>query len=229
MSEIISFDTFDQVTIKGDWSPAPTTLGVVLLLHSMPMDRKSWAPFQQVLAKHSIGSLAIDLRGHGESIKVKDGENLDYQKFTDAQHQLCLNDVQAAIDWIVAKKYPKDRIFVVGASFGANLALWMLEEQPLLAGAVLLSPGNYRGLDAVEIADSITSRQVVWAAGSDTDDPEAYETARLVVERVASMRKVFQPYKNAGHGVHLFKSDPRLMENLASWLQETLQLPAYNA
>ncbi|MFA6447435.1 MAG: alpha/beta hydrolase [Patescibacteria group bacterium] len=224
MPEAISFKTFDGVKIVGDWYPSATTIGVAILLHMMPLDRKSWAPFQQVLAKYSIASLAIDLRGHGESV-VMDGTDtkLDYKKFTDDQHVQYINDVSAALDWLVNKSYAKDRIMLVGASIGANIAMAMLEDEPALAGAVLLSPGNYRGIDAVELAQYVKTRQAIWTAGSDSDDTEAYEAAKAIVDTCAASRKQFVAYKNAGHGIHLFKSDPKLMDNLAAWMKESLQ------
>jgi len=221
MPETITYKTLDNVFIKADWAPSPTTLGIVLLLHMMPTDRKSWAPFQQSLARHNLASLAIDLRGHGESVKTSEGAALDFKKFTDEEHQKYLYDVMGAIEWLKDKKYNTDQIMVAGASIGANIALWALQEEPALAGAVMLSPGNYRGIDAVEKADYIKAHHAIWAAGSDSDDPEAFETAQNIVEAAGADRKQFVPYKNAGHGIHLFTADPELMDNLATWIEES--------
>ncbi len=221
MPETISYKTLDNVIIKGDWSPSPTTIGVVILLHMMPSDRKSWSAFQQVLLKNRIASLAIDLRGHGESVKTEEGPRLDYKKFTDEDHHKYLYDVLGALDWLEAKKYSKDQIMMVGASIGANIAIWSLKDEPSLAGAVLLSPGNYRGIDPVEIAEYTKHHHAIWAAGSDSDDPEAYEIAEKIIETSGAARKQFVPYKNSGHGIHLFTADPDLMENLAVWIKES--------
>lgn len=223
MPESIIFPTPDGVSIAGDWYPSPKTFGVVVLLHMMTSSRKDWIPFQQELVKNNIASLAIDMRGHGESTKTKEGVVLDHKKFTDEQHQQYLVDASAAVRWLTNKKYEKSQIMVMGASIGANIALWMLEEEPALAGAVLLSPGNYRGIDAVAQAEYLKHHHALWAAGSDSDDTDAYETARKVVEESAAYRKSFIPYKNAGHGIHLFTSDPQLMSNLAKWISETFQ------
>jgi len=221
MPDTITYKTLDNVYIKGEWSPSPTTVGVAVLLHMMPADRKSWAAFQQVLQRHHIASLAIDLRGHGESTKTEEGVALDYKKFTDNDHKKYLFDVAGALDWLGDKKYTKDQIMIVGASIGANIAIWALEDEPALAGAVMLSPGNYRGIDAVEKAGYVKAHHAIWAAGSDSDDPEAYETAKRVVEEAGAERKQFTPYKNSGHGNHLFTSDPELMENLATWIEQS--------
>jgi alpha-beta hydrolase superfamily lysophospholipase len=225
MPETISFKTLDNVIIKGDWYPSPTTIGVVVLLHMMPSDRKSWSVFQQVLVKHKVASLAIDLRGHGESVMTEERVRLDYQKFTDEDHHKYLLDAIGALDWLEEKKYVKEQIMFAGASIGANIAIWMMQEEPSLAGAVLLSPGNYRGIDAAEKAEYTKHHQALWASGSDSDDPTAYETASQVIEVAAASRKQFVPYKNAGHGIHLFTADPDLMENLAVWIKESFSRP----
>jgi len=225
MPEKITYTTFDGVKIVGDWYPAPITSGVVVLMHTMPTTRKIMAPFAQVLAKHNVGSLAIDFRGHGESTQTDDGDILDYQKFNDSQHQQYLIDAIGAVDWLKSKNYSEGQIMMVGASIGANIAIWMLEQNPALAGAVMLSPGIYRGIDAVESATHAKFHQALWAAGSDSDDTEAYETAKELIEQADVNRKKFVPYKNAGHGIHLFTSDPKLMEDLAAWIQETFQMP----
>lgn len=225
MPERVSFKTFDGVNIAAEWYPVPTTIGVAILLHMLPMDRRSWVPFQQVLAKNGIASLALDMRGHGESVATEGGEKLDYKKFEDSQHQQTINDVQAAVGWLAGKKYPMDRIMVVGASLGANIALAALHEEPRLCGAALLSPGNHRGMSAVEDAPYVKVHHALWAAASDGDDPESYESARQLVEIAPAERKSFVPYKNAGHGIHLFTSDPKLMDNLATWMKDSFQLP----
>jgi alpha-beta hydrolase superfamily lysophospholipase len=225
MPERVSFQTFDGVKIVAEWYPVPTTIGVAILLHMMPMDRRSWMPFQQVLAKYGIASLALDMRGHGESLETETGQKLDYKKFEDIQHQQSLNDVQAALDWLHKKNYPLDRIMMAGASIGANLSLAMLEQEPGLCGAVLLSPGDYRGISSVDASLYVKTHHCLWAAASDGDDPEAFKAASEIVEKAAASRKTFVPYKNAGHGIHLFTSDPKLMDNLATWMRDSFQLP----
>ncbi|MBD3281406.1 alpha/beta hydrolase fold domain-containing protein [Candidatus Uhrbacteria bacterium] len=219
--ETINYTTLDNVRIVGNWSPSPTTIGVAILLHMMPLDRKSWSAFQEVLGRHNIASLAIDMRGHGESNKTVEGVSLDYKKFSDEEHHKYLYDVIGALNWLEEKGYAKSQIMMVGASIGANIAIWALEEEPILTGAVLMSPGDYRGINAAEKAEYTKAHHAIWAAGSDSDDPDAYEMAQEVVEKSASDRKKFVPYKNAGHGIHLFTADPELMENLATWMEES--------
>jgi len=190
----------------------------VLLLHMMTNNRHSWAPFAYVLNQQHIAALAIDLRGHGDSTKLKNNKRIDYHDFTDDIHLSSINDVTAALNWLNKKGYQNNEIIILGASFGSTLALETIEEHPDLKGLVLLSPGNYRGVNINHELLYIHPEHVLWAAGSDIDDPEAYESAKTIVLKASSERKKFVPYENAGHGIHLFTSDPHLMEDLASWL-----------
>ncbi|MEO5927521.1 MAG: alpha/beta fold hydrolase, partial [Patescibacteria group bacterium] len=163
MAERVSFKTLDEVTIVGDWVTAPTTIGAVILLHTLQLNRLSWAPFQVSLAKVGLASLAIDLRGHGESSQGPEGSNVDFKDFTDEDHETALYDVMGAFAWIQRRGIDPERITICGASIGANLAIQMLAEESRIRGAVLLSPGkDYHGLDATFDITSILPHQAVW-------------------------------------------------------------------
>ncbi len=223
MSERLT--TFDHVTLVGDWVPAPTTLGAVILLHMMPATRQSWAPFQRVLAERGLASLAIDLRGHGESTKA-DGVTLAYQKFTDQQHIQSLNDVRAAYEWIRAKKIEPARIALVGASIGANLALQFLAEEPQIIAAALLSPGiNYHGVTAADAAEKILPHQGVWMGASRGDDEESVAAVQQLEPLLAVEQQVTKIVDNHGHGTAMFDADPALMAEVADWLRERILTP----
>lgn len=223
MPERITFTTDDGVTIVGDWSPAPTILGAVLLLHMMPETRSSWAPFQRALAKRGLGSLAIDMRGHGESTATEDGDVVDYREFEDSDHQSSSLDAAAAIDWIRKRGVDLDRIAVGGASFGANLAIQVLTDYPRLPGALLLSPGeNYHGLSAFEDMENLHPEQALFIAAAE-DDQKSFADSKKLYADAPTERKQFVPYKNAGHGTNMFKIDPQLMEKAADWFAEIIK------
>jgi alpha-beta hydrolase superfamily lysophospholipase len=211
--------TFDHVTLVADWIPAPTTLGAVILLHMMPATRQSWAPFQRVLAERGLASLAIDLRGHGESTQA-DGGTLAYQKFTDAQHARSINDVRAAYEWIRAKGIEATRIGLAGASIGANLALQFLAEEPQIVGAILLSPGlQYHGVSTPDAAEKILPHQGVWMAASRGDDDESVNAIQQLAPLLAVEDHVTKIVDNHGHGTKMFEADPALMAEAADWMR----------
>lgn len=222
--ERVNFKTMDDVTIVGNWVTAPTTLGAVILLHTMPETRKSWLTFQNILAKRGLASLAIDLRGHGESLDGPGGFKIDYQRFTDGEHQSSLFDALAAVEWIKSRGHEIGRIAVVGASIGANLAVQLLREEPQLKGAGLLSAGkNYRGLNAVADVVEILPEQSLWITASETDDPDSFKDSQDILAAASSAQKEFVPAKDAGHGTKILENQPALAESLADWLKQLIQ------
>jgi alpha-beta hydrolase superfamily lysophospholipase len=224
MAERITFKTLDEVTIVGDWVTAPTTVGAVILLHTMQLNRSSWAAFQAVLAKAGLASLAIDLRGHGESIEGPEGASLDFRNFTDDAQGTTLYDVMGAYEWIARRGIDPERVMLAGASIGANLAIRMLAEEPRIRGAALLSPGkNYHGLNAVTDVESILPHQSLWMAASEGDDQEAFESTKEVYAKAPSELKTFEPLKNAGHGTNIFSARADLMTAACTFLKNIAQ------
>jgi fermentation-respiration switch protein FrsA (DUF1100 family) len=54
--------------VRGWWRPGERGAGVALLLHPLRKDRRSMLSRARMLAERGIGSLLVDLRGHGESV-----------------------------------------------------------------------------------------------------------------------------------------------------------------
>lgn len=203
--------------------PAPTTVGVVLLLHMMPANRKSWQGFQDRLVKEGLASLAIDLRGHGESVRGPEGRTLDFRSFADSEHRAALFDVIGGCEWLSHRGFTPAQTIVCGASIGANLALQMLLENPSLKGVALLSPGgDYHGLNAREDVRGVLPHQALWMAASEGDDQESFETSKILFEAASSKTKRFLPLKTAGHGTAMLQSHPDLMDGLSEWIKETI-------
>lgn len=217
MAERITFQTVDGVIIVGDWYPAPTVLGAVILLHAMPETRAVWRPLQQELAKASIASLAIDLRGHGESTQDTDGAVLDAAEFTDEEHQVTSLDVSAAVAWVRSRQLELGQIVLGGASIGANLALQELAEEPELAGAFLLSPSaDYHGVETINSLQQLSPQQALYVVSS-SEDVSSYADSQRIVDEAPVEQKLFVPYKNAGHGTELFMTDKTLVGKIAIW------------
>src|SRR5687768_1995494 len=137
----ISLFTEDGVTIIGSFRDVPDKKGCALLLHAMPANKESWAELQEKLTALGYASLAIDFRGHGESMTSASGGALVYQEFNDGQHQRKILDVKASVLWLKARGCDVSRLALVGASIGANLAIRYASENPGLPAVVALSPG----------------------------------------------------------------------------------------
>jgi dienelactone hydrolase len=224
MAQRIEIITDDDVRVIGSWVTAPTTVGAAVLLHMLPATKESWVPFQQALARRGIASLAIDLRGHGESNAMVNGTKIDYQKFTDEEHVSSISDVRAAYEWIRTRGIEPEQIAVIGASIGANLAMKYAAEEPRVPAIVLLSPGiNYHGVDAMDVVDEIAQHQGVWIVASSGDDDQSVKDTNELMKFLEVDHKTFKKLENAGHGTKVFEGDQALMGEVADWVRDRIQ------
>lgn len=219
MSERIILKTKDGVEIIGDYySAGKADAPALVLLHMMPADRNSYKTFAQKAKEAGFQSLAIDLRGHGESVNSEKGK-LDYKKFGDKEHQESVLDVEAAVEFFREKGVAAKKIYFVGASIGANLALWRLAGHPEFKKAVLLSPGlDYRGIETAPFAEKLKEEQAVFLVAAEGDFYSA-ESVRKLFD-IAKSKKEIKIYSGSEHGTDLFKKNPELMEDIIRFLEE---------
>ncbi|MDQ7814887.1 MAG: alpha/beta fold hydrolase [Patescibacteria group bacterium] len=222
MAEKINLKTYDDVRLVGDWQSAPTILGAMVLLHMMPETRLSWLSVQRACVKLSLASLAIDMRGHGDSVETSDGGKIDYRNFSSEEHQSTYGDVVSAVDWVRGRGIDRRRIILGGASYGANLALQFLASDPMLPGAVLLSPSlNYHGIETEDHVRNLTYNQSLFIASS-LEDKQSYDDSKKLFDMAACENKIFVPYKGAGHGTSMFAYDRELPEKIVAWAEALL-------
>jgi pimeloyl-ACP methyl ester carboxylesterase len=181
----------------------------------------------RALEEAGIASLAIDLRGHGESTHTADGRTLDYHQFTDADHQGSREDVRAALKFLVSKGARDEQMLLVGASIGANLAFDALAGSRALRGAVLLSPGlDYRGVKTDTLVQKIAPASALYLAASREDEYSfmtVRELARMIGERQPPLDLVVKELIEAKHGTAMFEREPAFMEEVAQWVAVRLQ------
>jgi len=215
--ERVTFTTSDNVTIVGDYYPGNSLRGA-LLLHMMPSDRTSWSSFATKLADRGYHVLAIDLRGHGES----EGGPAGYKDFSDEDHQQSIMDVDAAAAFLSEKGIALDQLTLVGASIGANLALWYAAERHDIPVLVLLSAGfNYKGIKAEEYVAGLGSNQRVFFASSEDDEGNAEMNQQLSDQALHRTRAQYIKYQEAGHGTDMFsKEEPDLAREILSWIEQ---------
>jgi len=211
--ESIQFQTEDDVTIVGNyWGGSEHA---VLLLHMMPATKESWEAFAEELHRKGFTVLAIDLRGHGESVE-QEGNILNYKDFTDAEHQESIADVEAAVAYL--QEQGAIDIDIVGASIGANLALWYQSEHPEVHKTILLSPGtNYRGIITEPFAEGLSEEQEVYFVAG-TLDGSAVDMAKQIQSKISGRTEV-KIYESSAHGTDLFAEDESLMDILIVWLE----------
>ncbi len=213
MNEQVSLTTADGINISGSYVPSPNPNNtVVFLIHQLRKDKSVWDNLVQKLASSGFSSLAIDLRGHGQS------GGGSWEDFSEEQFQSMLKDVEAGGRYL-REKYPTANLSLIGSSIGANLALNYAAKNNV-SSLILLSPGlNYKGITTEE-ASAGFSKPIFMAASSD-DPNESVDAARRISEIITTPETNLNivTYDDAGHGINMFTKHPELQDQIIEWLK----------
>lgn len=201
--EDVNLKTSDNVNIAATYYKSDSNEGIILL-HMLNKDKSSWSEFAKKLqTKYKV--LAIDLRGHGNS-------DLNWKSFSDKDFNNMLLDIDAANDFL--KMEGANKIAIIGASIGANLALNYGTENDV-STAILLSPGlEYRG---IKTEDAITKFNNPILIVTSKKDSYSYDSSNKLYP-LAVGKKELKIYEGERHGTDMLDND---LENLISnWLDE---------
>lgn len=118
----------------------PSSNGVfVLMLHDLGRSKEDFSPFIKKLKENGYGALAVDLRGHGQSVNL--GVQTEFQRTgSDNEFNKMVRDVTASVNFLNKKGITNDKIFIMGAGLGANVAAKALIFNTDIAGVLLLTP-----------------------------------------------------------------------------------------
>ena len=194
--------TADGVNIAYNLYGAKNPKGWLVLVHMMPATKESWQEFAKTAQQLGYESIAIDLRGHGQS----DGGPNDYQKFSDAEHQASINDLEGAWKFLESRGAKPEKTAVIGASIGANLAIQFLTQHLEVSSGAFLSPGDYRGLDSGALVKKLSPNQKVVFAASRKDGRAAGNNAAQNQEYynlAPAKNKRLILFDQLGHGTEL--------------------------
>jgi dienelactone hydrolase len=176
----------DGFALKGTLSlpAAKGKVPVVILAHSFRSDRSGWAPLADRLAARGIGTLALDLRGHGAST-MKDGVEVSVSgDFLTSAKAVGFDKIPAdlaqAAAWV--RKQPGvdgRRIGLAGSSFSAFMVLLAAPEVKPVAVLSLSPAGNAAlGTDARDqLKTAVLRGRASTLVMASTGDKEAFENA----------------------------------------------------
>lgn len=217
----VRFTTSDGVTIVGELAPAARPeAGAVILLHQLGSDRSEWAPLVERLhAAPSITTLAIDMRGHGESTTSSEGE-VEFHAFDRDAWARTQEDVLAAVAFLASDEsgVRPTRISAVGSSIGSTAVVAAAAREPRLASLAVISPGRaYHGFDALTPMLELGSRG--FFAIVSRDETEGVETAEAMARVTHTDAMVVD---GTVHGVALFSAEPTTLDRLVEFLRTDL-------
>lgn len=183
-AEEVRFETDDKlpITLVASYTAPAAKTGsrrapMAILLHMYDEDRSSFDPLVPALHATGFAVLAVDLRGHGESVEPASLKLADRADDRDARLFRDMGkDVEAAYRWMARRSdVDPGRFVLVGASVGGSVALEYAARDKSVDGVVILTPGmDYMGLDSRAAARKYGSRPILMLAAKeelgDADD-----------------------------------------------------------
>ncbi len=212
--------TTDRVRVHGTYVATPGAVGRgLILLHQMRHERSDWKAFAEQARAAGFHSLAIDLRGHGRSTQTADGRALSLASFRNADFAAMINDVEAAAKYLRERPdVDHARLYLVGASIGANLALAFAAAHPdVVKGVVLLSPGlDYRGVATEPAVSKYPGRMLLY---SSQGDEYSYQSVQRLAQLAGAARGMARYYSGDGHGTDLMLTHAEMSAAIVAWLK----------
>ncbi|MDZ4857635.1 MAG: alpha/beta fold hydrolase [Candidatus Hydrogenedentes bacterium] len=212
----VSFQTADGYTIHGTLYPVTDARPAGLIL--VPMlgaTRDTWQRFALRAQAQGYMSIAIDLRGHGESTN-RNGQESSYRAFTAKDWAGATADIAGAKRALLDAGANPEDLAIAGASIGANLALRYARDDAQLQAVVMLSPGlNYQGVATESSMREIGNRPVLLMTG--IDDAYSADTCRTL-KPLAQGHCEVREYDGAAHGTDLLDAHAMCGEQILLWL-----------
>jgi len=232
--EKVEFLTEDGIKIHALYVPAGANEGdrqplsdvpAVVLLHMYRSDKSSWKPIFAPFAQRGMALLAIDMRGHGESVVGPNGEDLrklalsrDPKLFRDMHL-----DAAAAVKWLTDRGHDEKRIGLLGASVGCSVAIDAAHRDPGLRVVGVLTPGTeYLGIPTMKHVQDWGDRALLLAS-SEEEAPRGAEPIQKYLSKQEGSRVTFWRFPQHGiHGTRMFGQVEGIETRLANWFAEHL-------
>ena len=199
------------------WAPKDSGAPVVILLHQRGRDKSSWGSVPAKLLAEGYSAIAIDLRGHGETVNAR-GQSVELEALTDADYAAMLNDIAAAHDFLRHQSsVDATHVAIFGASIGANLAIMYASGNRDVRAVVALSPGmNYKGLIPADFLKEYSTRPLYLIASM--GDQQSYKDAQQLEALATEAKPVHTRYfeKGTAHGTDMFAAQAGLDDTLIS-------------
>ena len=175
----------------------------VVLLHGHQRSGQDWSSLGPRLASSGFHVVAVDLRGHGQSQGPSDA----YSAMTE--------DVRAAVGWLT--QHGATQVQLVGAAFGANLALAAAADDSRVQGVVLLSPQlNAQGYKPSTVIGSYGPRPLLIVA---SEEDLLSARAAKYLDAKAQGPHTLELLSGAGSGARMLNAAPTLEPSIVAWLQ----------
>jgi dienelactone hydrolase len=210
----IQFESKDGFIITGTIKlPAGASISqkvpLIILLHSLGTNRKVWEDFSNELKSYGTATLAIDLRGHGQSILDKNEKAKFWPSFQEKDYLKYPDDITSAIKF-VKDNYPEiniNEIALIGSDISANAAIIAASRNNKnIVYMALFSPTiQYKGLvTRIPLVEwGVNPILIIVSKG----DKYTYESCADLI-RYAQGPKELKVFPEGGNGLMLMKTQP---------------------
>ncbi len=191
----------------------------IVLLHSLGLDREEWTAFARRARDEGHLCVAVDFRGHGGS-QAANGTARPFRSFAPEEWPRLVDDAAAAHRELLRLGADADRIAIVGADIGANVAAVYAASAPAIRATVLVSPGrDYRG---IVIGPELvrTDKRPMLLIASEGDSYSASICSAM--HEAAPGYSEIRSYAGTAHGAGLIEAHPDAVEQILVWLDEII-------
>lgn len=238
--EQVSFPSADGVKVSallGDPQGILQTgqrLPVVILVHDLFTSKEEWVFFLEELLRRQYLTLAIDLRGHGQTPLPDDNRETPDLALEDLEKSYL--DVQAALRWVATlPQADASRVALLGNGLGGNVAYVSTGVFPArIKAAVLLSPGLWdsRSWEPVVVGSGLSPfepHSILYLVGADdvvpvgeSDQLEFTAFSDTLARRTDDPKSVKVFANSSDHGLDLLHNHPEAVQLLLAWLETYL-------
>ena len=210
-----SFKSFDLVNLHASFDmPAgvPAPVPAVLLLHGYGEDRSIWKVFSKQLLDRGWAVMALDLRGHGDSMTRNQLAIHASPEWRTSASEFPV-DLDPALDWLKSRpRIDTRKIVVIGSDVGANLALIASGRFPEVRTAVAINPNLDESLALAGSAQDFQPRSTMIIV---PNPPEGDRFKPLVK---APSRVLVAAHSG---GTAQWVADKQVADAIFQWLKET--------
>lgn len=223
----IEIQTKDSRIIKATLtyvkSPQITKYPVVLLLHSIGYSSSDWGNLINDLNSVGYAVIAMDLRGHGQSVYDKTFHKKSWVYFTPKTYSKFPSDVLGIINQAQtqAKNLDFKNMAIVGADIGANTAVLATKDLKIKPKTlVLISPTvTFKGL---YIPIAMTNLNMPILTMTSTKDRYSLQ-AQKELAKFSQGGFYAQNYPNGGMGMLMLKVNPSMSMDITKWIFKYLR------
>lgn len=196
-----------------------TKYPTVLLLHSLGASSNDWGNLITYLNKAGYAVIAMDLRGHGQSIYNTNLQRKSWTYFNQKAYQKFPSDAVAILKQaqVVSKKVDLNNWAIVGADIGANTAVLTAKMYPKKPKTmVLISPTmTFKGL-YIPVAMTEIGTMPILSMASQKDSYSLQQQKQLA--KFSQGGFYAKNYPAGGMGMAMIKSNPTMAIDITKWI-----------